>query len=281
MLNVAYTMHRGKICRQQQDCLLIADTVYQQNVLPITTLSLAAGDVFLGVADGVAASGGNRRIAPQQASRIVLEELVRAVRDHPEWRYDGFVANRHIRLVQGRLADKLASNPKTFGTASTIAIVHIRDRQAAILNVGDSRVYQVKQNGQWQRLSKDHTVLQSLIDRGEAKPDREYAALYGALEHVLCADHDEGDFAIHRVIVALEHGDTLVLCSDGIHDEIGEDKMWNLFDPVLDVEAQTRVWRDAAWRAGAGDNLSLVVARSDDSVLREDQACFNFQDAEV
>jgi serine/threonine protein phosphatase PrpC len=94
MLNIAYTMHRGKICRQQQDCLLIGDTVYQRNVLPITVLSLAADDVFFGVADGVAASGGNRRIAPQQASRTVLEELVRAVRDYPEWRHDGFLANR-------------------------------------------------------------------------------------------------------------------------------------------------------------------------------------------
>lgn len=98
-----------------------------------------------------------------------------------------------------------------------------------------------------------------MIDRGEASPDAEYASLYGALEHVLCADPEESDFAIHRVLVTLEPGDRLVLCSDGIHDEIGEEMLWELFDPALEIAAQTKVWRDAVWRHGAGDNLSLVI----------------------
>lgn len=37
--------------------------------------------------------------------------------------------------------------------------------------------------------------------------------------------------------------------------------MWMLFDPALDVAAQAKAWRDAVWRDGAKDNLSLVVAR--------------------
>jgi protein phosphatase len=142
------------------------------------------------VADGVASSGGNRRIAPQQASRIVLEELVKVVREHPEWLQDGFVANRHARHIQAQLSDKLADNPKTYGAASTLAVAHVRGQRAAILNVGDSRVYRVNREGRWRRLSEDHTVLQGMIDRGEASPDTEYASLYMALAHVLCADSE-------------------------------------------------------------------------------------------
>jgi protein phosphatase len=216
---------------------------------------------MLAVADGVASSGGDPRIAPQQASRIVLDELFKAVREHPEWLQDGFVVNRHVRRAQARLAERLGSHRKTYGVASTLAVAHVRDQHSAILNVGDSRVYQVNREGRWRRLSKDHTVLQGMIDRGEASPDMEYASLYGALEHVLCADPEESDFTIHRVLVTLEPGDRLVLCSDGIHDEIGEEMLWELFDPSLDVAAQTKVWRDAVWRHGAKDNLSLVVVR--------------------
>ncbi len=212
------------------------------------------------MADGVAASGGNRQIAPQQASRIVLEELLKAAREHPEWLQDGFVVNRHVRRAQARLAERLGSHRKTYGAASTLAVAHVRGQKSAILNVGDSRVYQVIQEGRWRRLSKDHTVLQGMIDRGEASPDAEYASVYGMLEHVLCADSEESDVAIHRVLVTLEPGDRLILCSDGIHDEIGEAMLWELFDPTLDVAAQAKVWRDAVWRHGAGDNLSLVVA---------------------
>ena len=217
--------------------------------------------MLLAVADGVASSGGNRRIAPQQASRIVLEELVKAVREHPEWLQEGFVANRHVRRVQERLSDRLAGHTTTHGAASTLAVAHIRGQNSAILNVGDSRVYQMNQEGRWRRLSKDHTVLQGMIDRGEASPDAEYASIYGMLEHVLCADPEESDFAIYRVLVTLEPGDTLVLCSDGVHDEIGEERLWELFDPALAVAAQAKVWRDAVWRQGAGDNLSLMVVR--------------------
>ncbi|HPE71766.1 MAG TPA: protein phosphatase 2C domain-containing protein, partial [Candidatus Competibacter sp.] len=187
MLQIAYTMHRGKVCRQQQDCILVDGAIHQVPVLPITASTLAADEVLLAVADGVAASGGDRRIAPQQARRIVLEELAKAVRERPEWLREGFVANRHVRLVQARLSDKLAGNHETYGAASTLAVAHVRSYRAAILNVGDSRVYQVNQEGQWWRLSKDHTVLQDLLDRGEASPDTEYASLYGMLAHVLCA----------------------------------------------------------------------------------------------
>ncbi len=94
---IAYAMHRGKVCCQQQDCLLIDGAIHQVPVLPITAATLTADEALLAVADGVACSGGDRRIAPQRASRIVLEELAIAVRDHPEWLQDGFVANRHVR----------------------------------------------------------------------------------------------------------------------------------------------------------------------------------------
>ena len=154
MLTLAYTMHRGKLCRQQQDCILIDGTIHQDPVLPITAVSLAGDEVVLAVADGVAASGGDRRIAPQQASRIVLEELLKAVREHPEWLQDGFVANRHVRRAQARLAERLGSHRKTYGAASTLAVAHVRGQNSAILNVGDSRVYQVNREGRWCRLSR-------------------------------------------------------------------------------------------------------------------------------
>ena len=167
MLTLAYTMQRGKVCRQQQDCILIDGTIHQVPVLPITAVSLAGDEVVLAVADGVASSGGDRRIAPQQASRIVLEELLKAVREHPEWLQDGFVANRHVRRAQARLAECLGSHRKTYGAASTLAVAHVRGQESAILNVGDSRVYQVNREGRWRRLSKDHTVLQ-----GDDRPGR-------------------------------------------------------------------------------------------------------------
>lgn len=255
MLEIAYTMHRGRLSRHQEDCLLIQDQVYQKGSLPIASQCFAEGEALLAVADGVHSSP-----TPHRASRLVLEELGKVIREHPEWLQDGFVANRHLRRVQERLADQLADHPQTVGSSTTLVVAHLRGQQAAVLNVGDSRAYQVNAEGQWRRLTKDHTVLQGLIDRGLAAPEIEYSRMYLALEHVLCADFGSADFAIHRVMVTLEPGDRLVLCSDGVHDEIGEAQLQALFDPTLDVAAQAKVWRDAVWNHGAHDNLSLIVA---------------------
>ena len=254
MFEIAYTMHRGKQNLRQEDCILVNGALHQECVLPIAVLSLATDEALVAVADGVHSSP-----MPHRASRTVLEELTQAIQEHPEWLQAGFVANRHLRQVQERLSNRLADHPHTFSTASTIAVAHLRGDQAAVLNVGDSRVYQTDREGHWRRLSKDHSVLQGLIDTGQASPDQEYASIYGMLAHVLCADHEASDFDIHRTITTLAPGDRLVLCSDGVHDEIGEETMWSLFDPRLDVAAQTKVWRDAVWRHGAKDNLSLVV----------------------
>lgn len=255
MLEIAYTMHRGRLSRYQEDCLLIQDQVYQKASLPIASQCFAGNEVLLAVADGIHSSP-----TPHRASRLVLEALVKVIREHPEWLQDGLVANRHLRQVQERLAEQLADHPQTAGSATTMVAAHLRGQQAAVLNVGDSRAYQVNAEGQWRRLTKDHTVLQGLIDQGLASPEIEYSRMYLALEHVLCADFGSADFAIHRVMVTLEPGNRLVLCSDGIHDEIGEVALRALFDPALDVAAQARVWRDAVWQHGAHDNLSLVVA---------------------
>lgn len=101
--------------------------------------------------------------------------------------------------------------------------------------------------------------MQDLIDRGEASPETEYATLYRALAHALCADEGEGDFAIHRLVVTLEAGDRLLLCSDGVHDEIGEEGLRALFDPNADVITQVTRWCDAVWHRGAKDNLSIIL----------------------
>ena len=41
----------------------------------------------------------------------------------------------------------------------------------------------------------------------------------------------------HYILVVQEPGDMLALCSDGIHDEIGEGRLWELFGPALGVTA--------------------------------------------
>src|ERR1700674_987288 len=100
---------------------------------------------------------------------------------------EGLASTKLIRHVHGRLCDRLASNRWTHRASTTLAVVHIKEDRLAVLNVGDSRVYQADEAGQWRRLSRDHTLLEGMIDRGEAAPNKEYPSIYDGLEHMLGA----------------------------------------------------------------------------------------------
>ena len=55
------------------------------------------------------------------------------------------------------------------------------------MNVGDSRVYRLSSQGEWQQLSRDHTVLNGMIARGEAEEGEEYATVYNTLNQFVSA----------------------------------------------------------------------------------------------
>ena len=67
-------------------------------------------------------------------------------------------------------------------------------------------------------------------------------------------------------------GDTLLLCSYGVHDTLREWKLESLFDPHRPVEDQVAVIRAAVLAAGAPGNFSLILARR--SATNEEGAAF-------
>ena len=75
------------------------------------------------------------------------------------------------------------------------------------------------------------------------------------------ADFEEFDFAMHHTKQRINAGDTLLLCSDGVHDELGDEYLFSLLDSRLTLIEQAQVWRDAVLRAGASDNFSMVLLR--------------------
>lgn len=91
----------------------------------------------------------------------------------------------------------------------------------------------------------------------------EYASFYYSLDSCLVADSEESEFAIHRRIERMAVGDTLLLCTDGVHDTLSHAQLQSLFNASLSPKEQAQVWRDAVLDAGAPDNLSLIVLRYD------------------
>lgn len=248
MLEIAYTQHCGKVYRTQQDALWNGEVCIQAvNAAPASHVSSLP--CLLAIADGVAISP-----SPQLASRFVIGQL--AVRPDLE-----DLSSKTIRSLHGDLCDNYAHG-KTFGTSTTLVAAYLDSDRTTIVNVGDSRAYLISSQSSWAVLTRDHTVLNELIDADLADPSTEYASLYNALSDCLIADYEEYQFAIHQGHVQMRKGDSLLLCSDGVHDVLGKNRLEALFDQGLSTQQQVETWRKAILRAGAPDNFSIILARS-------------------
>ena len=216
-LHIAFSQHHGHLVSRQDDALLVAGTLYQVADLTPRARAVDVAAGLCALADGVASAP-----YPQRASRAVLDLLRAAGRDAGADIQDGWIGPRLIRRqVHAQLCRRLGRDPQTRGAATTLALLQWRADQWSLVNVGDSRVYRIGQAGDWRQLSLDHTYRQSMIARGEIAADQSLGQLFNDLEHMLIADEDEVDFAIHWDRGTWQPGDTFLLCTDGVHDTLG------------------------------------------------------------
>lgn len=140
------------------------------------------------------------------------------------------------------------------GTTLTVLILH--GQQALIGHLGDSRAYLVR-DGRLERLTRDHTVVQTLIDEGRLSPEE--ARLDDRrvlLNRALAADASpQPDLSVRTT----RPGDRFVLTTDGVHAFVDPVQLGTL----LVSEASATQVADAVAKAvedvGAPDNWAVVV----------------------
>ena len=149
--------------------------------------------------------------------------------------------------VAGRSGD-------TGGTTLT-ALLLLPDR-ALVAHVGDSRAYLVR-GGSLERLTRDHTIIQSLVDEGrlteeEASADPNRALLNRALSRGAPSAPD-------LLVRTIEPGDRFVLTTDGVHAALDRQQLAQLFLAAGDPDTVAGAVEDAVLSAGAPDNYAIVV----------------------
>ena len=161
----------------------------------------------------------------------------------------GGVNQQLIRLARTQSSDR------TIGT--TIVGLAIADGAYRCFWAGDSRAYRLR-DGQIARISRDHSLVQDLIDAGMLTPDE--AERHENANVITRAVGVAEDIRVEVVSGDVLPGDQFVLASDGltrvINDgELAAELMRNPPDRAADVLIETVL------RRGAPDNVSLVIAK--------------------
>lgn len=129
------------------------------------------------------------------------------------------------------------------------------------MNVGDSRAYRRSAEGEVTQISRDHTELNRLRESGLADAGVDYASIYDALSDCLIADPEESRFSIHAEVLQLHFGDLLILCSDGVHDVLGDSAWRSLMAAHSMPETLVRTTREHVLAAKAPDNFTVIAVR--------------------
>jgi protein phosphatase len=156
--------------------------------------------------------------------------------------------------------DRAQADPGLRGMGTTLVALALveeeGEQQLAIINVGDSRVYLLR-DGELQQLTTDHSLVQELIDDGQLS---EAEADYHPQRHVLTrALGVDRDVTVDCLQVLPVRGDRYVLCSDGLSREVSDSQLASVLRRLADPDSAAKELVAQARAHGGNDNITVVV----------------------
>lgn len=214
----------------------------------------AIGGSLLAVADGM---GGHQagEFASQMATNELKDAVLRALADgRTDLRtilVEAFeTTNQEIRT--------LADDSEYADMGTTLVAAVVRDGKGVVGNVGDSRAYLVGDG--IKRITEDHSLVQELVAEGtiteeEAKTHPQRNVVTQAMGTQDPVDPDFFDVSLDTV--------TLLLCSDGLTEEIDDDEIKDIVTDAAGLEAAGDQLIKRANEKRGGDNVSVVLGAID------------------
>jgi serine/threonine protein phosphatase PrpC len=243
-LSAATGIHRG-------------DRAYQQDQVQILAHSRVPGCVMAVLADGMGGKSGGRKAADQVI--LTAQQL-----------FDRYVPSREdtaemLRqlVLESHLMIKLTAITAEEEPHSTVAAFVIgNDLSCDMVHAGDSRVYHFRGSNMLFR-STDHSYVQRLVDEGSISEEEANTHPQSNLLTGCLGTNQEPPFA-HRHVDALQVGDTMLACSDGLWHYFTPRELGAILHALPAREASEMLVSKARQRArGGGDNLSLAIIRVD------------------
>jgi protein phosphatase len=268
-VDVAGLSHPGRVRPNNEDHFLVLR--FGRFLEPLVT-NLPAGQVpsrFEDIGYGMAvADGMGGHAAGEEASKIALTTLVNLVLTTPDWilRMDDPAqaeevmrrAAERMTLIDHALAHEAAEDPALHGFGTTMTLAASMASDLLIAHIGDSRAYLFRK-GKLHQLTRDHTLVRELYEAG--KITQAQAATH-RLRHALTRSLGSDKGAKPDVQkLTLEHGDCLLLCSDGLNEMVSNDQIAAFLAGGESSETLSQRLVDSALVAGGKDNVTVVVAQ--------------------
>jgi len=222
-----------------------------------------ADERLFAVADGV---GGHK--AGEVASQTAVDTLQREFREPTT---DGLIDA--VKTANRTVWNLAEANPEQRGMGTTLTAVALVDENGeerlALVNVGDSRAYLLQQ-GELEQLTEDHSLVEQLVREGQLTPEE--AQVHPQRSIITRALGLDPEVEVDSWELTPYRGDRILLCSDGLTNEVTDDEIASTLRTVSDPNDAARQLIQEARDHGGSDNITCVIVDVVDDDNRAEEA---------
>ena len=207
------------------------------------------GDVLLVVCDGM---GGQNK--GDFASKMAIDTMMEAFEQRSRILFPKRFLTHAVRLANSRIFEAAEGNPHYEKMGTTLVAALLLRKKLYVVNVGDSRCYSYSRFQGLKRLTCDQTYVDYLVRAGKIKqeetsthPDR----------HVLMNALGTYPSASMDLFVYPYAGESLLLCSDGLYNNLSETEIRAVLGSDERPEKKARALIIDANGNGGSDNIAV------------------------
>lgn len=214
--------------------------------------SLHERGLLFAVADGMGGAS-----AGEYASRMALNVLSAAYYNGPSLPIPALLRSA-IESANGRVFEEAELNAAYHGMGTTVSAVVLHGDTAYIGQVGDSRVYLLRERAGIHQLTKDHSLVAEQVRNGLIT--EEEARKHQLRNLITRAVGIKEQVKVDLFSLKLKPNDTLLLCSDGLCNMVSDEEISHIL-AIGELRANTRKLIDCANEAGGTDNITALALR--------------------
>jgi serine/threonine protein phosphatase PrpC len=202
------------------------------------------------MADGM---GGHN--AGEVASQTVVESTINFLKDMDNICDPVFTLREAILFANKKVYDLALNSTGLSGMGTTVTAVLKMNKNVYIANVGDSSCFIIKDGG-IKKITKDHSLVQELIDEGSITEEE---GRKHPNKNIITRAVGTSERLLVDVFELLnEKIEKIILCTDGLSNEVSAEEMLNLIKIKDNVTASEELVNLAKLRGGR-DNISLMI----------------------
>ena len=156
-----------------------------------------------------------------------------------------------------RVYDRAFTDPDCRGMGTTLVAAAVFGTTAAIVNVGDSRAYLFNTKSELYRITRDHSLVAEMLARG--KITTEQAENHPRKNVITRALGMDSTVKLDVFVQQLEQGDRLLLCTDGLSNQLSDAELALMLQELRDPEECCKRLLDIALVRGAPDNVTVAI----------------------